>query len=417
MTDVLTATRRLGEPVTEDGIRWLNFFNGRVLSAEDLRVDHDAITQARRQLGRALGSGVAIGFEVIEDLLVSTPGSPVLTVAPGLAVNEDGQALELRRPVRIGLIRVDQPLSGDGSAFARCDIVLPGTAGLGAYVLSVGPASADIGKAAVAGLGNQPAACNVAFSVEGVRFQLIPVPLEDGDVDEPDLLRNRIAYRMFGDGASSVTALVRNPFAVSATSTLLDDLRAACLHGTDVPLAVLHWQPVAGLRFVDRWAVRRRPARRASWGSELFAADAVMAEGEARFFQFVDHIADVRRTTPTMASLTARSRFRHLPAVGLIPLSTTGSRGVQLAQFFDQLTATAEVFLEGAALPDLIRQSFVCPPIDLESEEAIRVYLVRENQHLPTPPYAAFANGHLPYLGDAKFDLGYWNLANFAQPY
>ena len=64
--------------------------------------------------------------------------------------------------------------------------------------LTVEPATADAGKAVVAGLGNQAAACNVAYSVEGVRFGLTPVPLLVGEAGVPDLLRNRIAYRMFG---------------------------------------------------------------------------------------------------------------------------------------------------------------------------------------------------------------------------
>jgi hypothetical protein len=45
--DATAATRALDQPVVDDGIRWLNFFNGRTLSAEDLRVDHAAIQRSR----------------------------------------------------------------------------------------------------------------------------------------------------------------------------------------------------------------------------------------------------------------------------------------------------------------------------------------------------------------------------------
>jgi hypothetical protein len=29
-------------------------------------------------------------------------------------------------------------------------------------------------------------------------------------------------------------------------------------------------------------------------------------------------------------------------------------------------------------------------------------------------PYLLFANGHIPYRGNARYDLAYWNYSNFA---
>jgi hypothetical protein len=417
--DALATPRGLGQPVVDDGIRWLNFFNGRVLSAEDLRTDHDAIAEARRQLGRAIGDGIVGGFEVTEDVLASTSGAPILTVRPGLALNGDGQALELRRQIRIGLIRVDAPTGGTGADFANCDVVLPGTAGLGVYVLTVGPAASDLGKAEVAGLGNQPAACNTAYSVEGVRFRLFQVPLEDGDLDEPDLLQNRIAYRMFGEGTQGAGASVVDPFGSGpSAATLLDDLAASCFRSSDVPLAVLFWKPLGGIRFIDRWAVARRPTQPS--GSLRFGdsvAERTLAAGEARFLEFQDHIERLRVGPPASTSLVATARFVHLPPLGILPLTLGDARGFDVLRFFQGLTVRHEVHIEGAVVRSLIRESFAYPPISLESQEAIRLYLVRENVQGSGRRYVMFASGHLPYRADAKFDLAYWNVANFAQRY
>jgi hypothetical protein len=416
---VTTAPRTLGQPVIEDGIRWLNFFNGRVLSAEDLRVDHAAIAESRRQLGRAVGAGVVTGFGVAEAVLTSTNGQPILAVEPGLAFNEAGEALELHRAITIGLVRPDAPTGGDGGPFARCDVVLPGTTGLGAYVLVVGPASADLGKAAVAGFGNQPAACNTAYSVEGVDFELVPLPLEEDDRLPIGTLRNRIAYRLFGVGASGSEGLVTDPFrATEPPPTLLDELRADCFGATQVPLAVLYWEPAEGLGFVDQWAIRRRPTMPPPADRfGVFVAERTLADGEARFLQFQQHLRDVVNAATPVPPLKVAEHFRYLPPAGLLPLTAGGSRGLELSAFFAEETVTRHVHIEGATVPPLIRESLAYPPIDLRSDEAIRIYAVRENVRAAQRGYAVFASGHLPYRGDAKYDLAYWNVANYAQRY
>ena len=76
--------------------------------------------------------------------------------------------------------------------------------------------------------------------------------------------------------------------------------------------------------------------------------------------------------------------------------------------------------MEGARLERLIRTSFLYPPIDLSNKEMLWLYQVRENQQAidagsSTPPklYMVFANGHIPFQGEAQYDLNYWNYANF----
>jgi len=46
-------------PILEGGIQSINFFNGRLLSGEDLSQEQLANLQARHLLGKAIGDGVA----------------------------------------------------------------------------------------------------------------------------------------------------------------------------------------------------------------------------------------------------------------------------------------------------------------------------------------------------------------------
>jgi len=55
---------RLTETVTKGGIPWINFFNGRLLSGEDLSKEQSSNLEGRRRLGRAIGEGVATGLAI-----------------------------------------------------------------------------------------------------------------------------------------------------------------------------------------------------------------------------------------------------------------------------------------------------------------------------------------------------------------
>src|SRR3970282_1797040 len=83
----------LQQTILDGGIRAVNFFNGRLLTGEDLAREQTARREADRRLGLALGDGVARGLEVAEakDQSYGTAA----TVAAGLAINRRGQTLHL----------------------------------------------------------------------------------------------------------------------------------------------------------------------------------------------------------------------------------------------------------------------------------------------------------------------------------
>ena len=416
-------TQSLDQPfVATTALRSVNFFNGRLLTGDDL--SREQATQAARlaRLGRAAGDGIAWGFEVVEQPASSSKSQPVVTVSAGLAVSRAGTALELAADLDVALYRDATTASSgaeSGNLFADCQPGAGGTytAGAGVYLLTVAPNERGEGRAQVNGLDNDTSTCNVALEAEALAFRLIRLSIAHDELVEKALLRNRIAYACFGTDA--VADAVADPFGTAVTSYgLVDTLRTQTMSDDEVPLAVIGWSIDDGIQFVDLWSVRRRLTRRAAEGDWIrIVSDRRRAEGEAMVLQFQQQIAELA-DEPGADLVRATDRFEYLPPVGLLPLAVSVAGGIDSITFFEGLKPTDAVFVEGAKLDALVQESFAFPPIDLASDETIRTYTVRENeQAVGKQPYLVFANGHLPYRGDAEFDLAYWNFANYAREY
>src|SRR4051812_29301988 len=112
--------RQLSEAILEGGIRSVHFFNGRLLSGEDLSQEQDATQEEGRRLGLAWSDGVAFGLEVTETTGVSTKEAPVVTVEAGLAVNRSGQTLALANRTDLALTRPSASATEPGN-FVACE--------------------------------------------------------------------------------------------------------------------------------------------------------------------------------------------------------------------------------------------------------------------------------------------------------
>src|SRR5437870_10806148 len=95
---------RLDTPFTDGGIHATYFFNGRILSREDMKREQDHEKAIHERLGLADGDGIVRGFEVEAKAIGgSSIGDPVVTVHAGLAVNRLGQTVALDRDVDVAL--------------------------------------------------------------------------------------------------------------------------------------------------------------------------------------------------------------------------------------------------------------------------------------------------------------------------
>jgi hypothetical protein len=419
----------LQDPILEGGIRSINFFNGRLLTARDLTREQTANRDVDKRLGQAIGDGVAYGFEVtsVSSRQLST-AAPILTVAPGLAINRRGQTLQLANETNIALVRESNNNGGGTRAFNECVPLQTGTyiAGAGVYLLTVAPAQATEGLAAVAGLERGTASCNTDVIVSTLQFRLVQLnpPLTDAELDDENHLQNLVAYKCFG--AEDLAPLISNPFGPPLKRYgLLDTLRPNRLTDCDVPLAVFYWTLGGGVKFIDLWSARRSPTRiNLTGGWSNFVDDRYQREGEARFLQFQAQITEVLHATANPRVVAAADHFEYLPPVGVIPKSKDVELGFNYRQFFQGQTYREPVFVEGARLEHLIRDSLAYAPIKLGSREVIYLYEVRQNAQAiaAQPPnlpqaYLVFSSGHMPFCGEARFDVNRYDYSNYSTVY
>lgn len=415
------------QPVLTGGISSVAFFNGRLLTGEDLTREQLATTEARLRLGRVLGAGVACGFGVT--LRASADRTrPVLTVTPGRAVNPLGLVLELPGTVDVALTR--QPATGGAAeaVFTDCTPLQPGTyiAGAGAYVLTVAPARRGVGRAPVSGLQNAQAQCNVAYSVEGLQFQLLRVALPAAVLSDPRKIRNRVAHLMVGSSSVDRVAAMADPLSPSPTRYgMLDELVAqGCLTEDQVPLAFLLWTGEDGVLFVDPWCVRR-PLRPPA--VDRFAAvtgDRVRTDAQAVFDAFQDHVADLMASAGTRARLgqeKAADRFDLLPPVALVPImDEEGDDGYDPDLFLEAQGSSELATLDADDLRALVQESLDHTPYAVGGSTRVQRYLIWENEVARSAGLSAqrvmvLAREGIGYRGAARYGTARTDTSRYAR--
>ncbi|MCX7792198.1 MAG: hypothetical protein N2378_16305 [Chloroflexaceae bacterium] len=363
---------KLTEAIRGDGLRMVNFFNGRLLSGEDLRQEQSADRAARELLGRAIGPGVATGLLAAPG---GTPGALEISVTDGVAINGQGQTLALGSAQTVSLVGrpADAGTSGP-NGFQRCASVSTGlyVAGEEFHLLALAPAGYGEGRAPVSGTAAS-AACATHSIVETVQFRLLPLRLNlaRGPADS-GRTRNLAAYALFG--LAQHQAFLANPFGPAGAAPPVPHGLTSC----DVPLALV--QIVNDrLGFVDPWAVRRAPATDAGYGAwAALTGPAHARRAEAMLLQFQQHLAS------EATSLQARHRFRYLPPVGLVPASYTN--------FFQNLPTAGPFPIAPAHVPAVVQAALGALPIDLDSGEAI--WLLPVTTGAAPAPYTLFASGY-----------------------
>ncbi|WP_091743271.1 hypothetical protein [Phenylobacterium immobile] len=379
----MTAT--LDEPILEGGIRRVNFFNGRLLTARDLSRVQLAAAAGDQRLGVVIGDGVSHGLEVS----APDPGaaSPWVRVQGGLAVNRAGETLCLDAAIDVALAVPPEPGTATADCcFAPCAPAPGGTyvAGAGVFLLMICSAEASEGRAMTSGLDETAGRCNTDATVNGVRFRLVQVDpylaaddFHDGARARDDHeIRNRVAFKCFG--ATPLAAYDAQPLATDAkTYGLLDAMRfTGVLSDCDVPLAVLYRTLAGGLRFVDNWAARRSISQPSPFGLRgPHLSDRRAAEAEAMMLQFEVQAERLRSEQGAAAPAVQVERwFSHLPPVAL--LRTGGAQGLDWKIFLGAhapvravplsaglARAVVQRSLEAAAVPVVARTNTADKPI------------------------------------------------------
>jgi hypothetical protein len=418
----------------DDAVRSVNFFNGRLLSGEDLTAQRKADRGERRRLAHALGDGVVDGL-LVSEADSSTGSAPAVTVTAGLALDRNGDSVSLQNDAEVSLLALKPAAVSTATVepFKHCTPPQSGTyiAGAGVYLLTIARATGSTGFAPVSGLGNDIAGCNRRYLVEGVEFRLAQVPVSTSLMATPALLRNQLAYACFGTG--QLAAQIASIFGdASDGDDILTGMRKTGTIGDcDVPLALVYWT-TSGIQFIDMWAVRRRPATTIS-GTTGELLDALhTARAEARLLQFQVQLAQVIKASGNPATLDAGTNFTYLPPAAFLPITGVREDGTTLkpvttstlsaldyTRFFGSRMRVPPRVIEGARVGPLVRESLSCPPIEVDGEQMFWLFAVRENMQAVEKkvegavPYLIVASPHLRYQADARFDVSQWDYANF----
>lgn len=422
------------EPVVNDGVRLTHFFNGRVLTAEDLRREQDAARDRHRGLAGAAGEGVVRGLEVAA-LRRDLP-APTVRITAGLAFNRDGDPVDLPRDVELRLIPAEAEADQEAGLFALCErsAAVSVITNPGFYLLAARPASAfsreqvPMVDLSADGVGSR---CGSRYAELGASFSLVPLPVPAGGADAPlaqritqlsaaaapliekvrggetgevegelartlSKLRNGMAYWLAGRDAAGprVVSLAANAGAAVPVPAPLELLRAGgALASCDVPLALLYVTR-RQLEWVDVWAVRRAPVPRVGPDPLPLAGALPAAEAAAAFMQFRDHAGSfLAPDSPLPAGqVRASDWFLFLPPAGVLPLPAGTAGGFAADTFFGGRLANGPAPLPSVRVPALLRASLDHAPIDLEDAgDRAWTYAVSGLNAPGSPPCLLFA--------------------------
>lgn len=408
---------------TSGGIAVPNFFNGRILSAEDLRLVLTADRRHRSLIGRALGPGIAAGLHVTKATSGDSPG--VVMVTAGVAVNRKGETIDLPtdRDVRVaGTNAVTGTSPASGPVFVDCGGSSPMSTTSNAFLLTVRPDSLETGSApADPYLTGQ--SCGPGFVAEGVRFRRVPV--------DPTFLAGSLSVSgtaNLGNASPRSRNVLSHLFLGSAPWSHFGDVATANevdpdlevahvlagLQACEVPLALFYLQG-SGVVQLDEWAVRRpcRAATSDAVGLGAFTSELRCSAGVATYLQFQAQLAELLALSPTAQPL-AGTHFRYLPAAGILPARCIAEPATVAAflatplPFFDDLSPSAwrrsERPIKSALVESVIRAGSQLPPVDVLTMRGLPLRVVPVHESLMAgEPYAVFLAAQHPY--QARIDL------------
>lgn len=327
----------LNQPVAASGGARTFFFNGRLLSAEDLRREQALRENGQSQLARLLGCGVASGLEVS-----ATPQSSALSIAGGLGVTPSGQVIEVDD--------LDLDLAGAAGSrrsggFADCAAAMANLEGpsAGVYLLVLTPTWMASGRAAT--LLGEVGACNRNVEQPAVRARLLEVSVPPGASEAT--LRNLVAYSLLAPEDPATAISTRPAGGAAAASVRLVGWWPAAVVPTlgvdDLPLAVLRIDDRARLVWLDGPAARRRLAQPPGLAGDDFWRESHALEMEAFAGQFVAQLADERASLERNDRAPGAAAFVRLPPVVLLDRA--------------ELRLLAGLFAQAFRLPDPVSAS------------------------------------------------------------
>lgn len=291
-----TVEYALNDLIEAQGAARTAFFNGRLLSAEDLQREQALRAQGDARLARALGCGTVRGLQVN-----FTTGSARLQVSAGMGITPSGEVIE------IGNLEVTLTAGGGSTrsgGFALCqgaltDLRAPGE---GLYLLVLTPAWRPSGRAST--LLGEVGACNRNVELPSVRMRLVPLIRLDGNPPAIEV-RNRMAHALLDDSGARVGWLPSKRF-------------TGGLGADDLPLAVVHLDAAARIDFADGPAAQRPLAPPPGGAGDLPWPHSAAVEMQAFGQQFAGQLGELCRTGAAAEWAGLATHFAFLPPAAVL---------------------------------------------------------------------------------------------------
>ncbi len=402
--------RDLQEAVLDQGIRHTNFFEGRLLTGDDLRNQREANREIDRRLAKALGPGIIEGLEVEFLPEISSASEPKISVSKGLAINKNGDVFGLPdNDITLQLVRSLKTPVFDKSDFYLCagppgEQQLPSGAGI--YMLVMYPVAGYTEKAPKSGLGDSGIArgCGNKYIQEGVEFRLVQVdrayilehlkdkpqlvslldselldennPIAAMDLQKQSRLRNLLASLFLGSidareilkpsltGSAGMYWQGDSPFVRSLYDL---ELQESC----DVPLGLIFWT-LEGVSFIDSWTVRR-PIVNHWLADHEFDINNLLS-----IWQFEQQLL----SASNLESLKLRDYYLFIPAMFRLPVhepDLNSDNGVDIRQFLGNWDSRLPEYVSSEELPNLLNHAIRYPSLARENLDAIQTVYVKDN--------------------------------------
>ncbi|HKK04893.1 MAG TPA: hypothetical protein VKA50_03495 [Gammaproteobacteria bacterium] len=310
-----------------------NYFDGRLLTAEDLNRDQTYLDGRLREMGRAVGDGVVRGLTPTLNADKTT-----IEVSPGLAINAAGRVLELDRTLNVRI--TDRAAIGALNDGRYRHL----RRGLYAVVLCYAEVGTGIAEVFPTDLGARRRASYDTIS-EGVELGLVALP-------EPLAQGREISNR-----AALARSLIGRPGGL---------IPAECV-ALGV-LAISDDQP----QWLDA-ELLRHPARAA--GTERISRAAINEDLARHYESLLRAVLTDRQEAGLKNDFAAREYFQLLPPSGAVPKDAIDPQTTRQGFFpenFDVWLAPVRV----DDLPALRAEAMTLPPFDLNAGEPADVVVL-----------------------------------------
>lgn len=320
-----------------------HYFDGRLLTAEDLTRDQIYLDQRLRELGRVLGSGIISGLRLDFDRFKGE-----LTLEPGLAMTPAGRVLELSRMLTVDLrdsALISTLNEGNYSRLSR---------GLYAVVLRYIDVGTDIAEVFPKDLGAKRG-FQYAMISESVQMGLVPLPIPLPQQSALQI-RARLMRELLGD-----------------------DQLHGLLPEDAVALGLVVIQEGAP-QWLDR-ELLRHPLRAEP------GIDSLQRDLSRQYESLLEDILAERRSGSLTGDFHASDYFTLIPPVGALPKEAvdpvSGRQG-----YFPENYQIAIAPVRQADVELIRAESLALPPIDLSNGEPVDIVVLVPLSNLDYGHYA-----------------------------